>query len=108
MNSIGTKSHGFACEQILYTLKISKLNYLVTETSYSVYLTIRNKFVREGMESPSATIDSNSKNEMEAENLAFKEKNADLENRLALTKVEFEEMTTRKEELLRKISKNEI
>ena len=37
----------------------------------------------------------------------MKEKNADLENSLALAKVKFEGITTQKEELLRKISKDD-
>ena len=30
----------FACGQILFTLKHSKLNYIVKETPYSAYITI--------------------------------------------------------------------
>ena len=79
-----------------------KLNYLVKETAYSVHLTIKKKFVREGTDSPSVTIEGKANSEIEAENFALKEKNADLENRLALAKVEFEEMNIKKEDLLRK------
>ena len=50
---------------------MSKFNYLVKETPYSVYLTIRKKFVREGTDSPSVTIDSKANSEIEAENLAL-------------------------------------
>ena len=75
---IGEKSSEFACGQILYTLKMYKLNYLVKETAYSVHLTIRKKFVREGTDSQIVTIDSNSNSEIEAENHTLKEKNANL------------------------------
>ena len=35
-----------ACGQILFSLKMSKLNYMVKETPYSAYITIRKKFVK--------------------------------------------------------------
>ena len=40
-------SQDFACGQVLFSLKTSKLNYLVNETPYSVYITIRKKFMRD-------------------------------------------------------------
>ena len=74
----GEKSPEFACGQIMYSLKMSKLNYLVKETPYSVYLTIRKKFVREGTDSPSVTKENKAKTEVEAENCALKVKKVDL------------------------------
>ena len=53
---IGEKSPEFAFGQILHTFKMSNLDYLVKETPYSVYLTIRKKFVREDTDSPSVII----------------------------------------------------
>ena len=35
------------CEQILSVLKTSNLNYLVKETPYSAFVTIRKRFVKE-------------------------------------------------------------
>ena len=35
-----------ACGQILFSLKTSKLNYMVKETPFSAYVTIRKKFVK--------------------------------------------------------------
>ena len=35
----------FACGQILFTFKHSKLNYIVKETPYSAYITIRKKLL---------------------------------------------------------------
>ena len=36
----------FACGQLLYNIKMSKLNYMVKETPYSAYITVRKKFVK--------------------------------------------------------------
>ena len=35
-----------ACGQLLICLKMSKLNYIVNETPFSAYITIRKKFLR--------------------------------------------------------------
>ena len=35
-----------ACGTILFCLKMSKLNYMVKETPFSAYVTIRKKFVK--------------------------------------------------------------
>ena len=43
---IGKNSSEFACGQVLYSIKMSKLDYLVKETPYSMYVTIRKKFVK--------------------------------------------------------------
>ena len=34
------------CGQIPFSLKMSKLNYVVKETPYSAYITIRKKFIQ--------------------------------------------------------------
>ena len=41
----GEESTEFACGQVLYSLKMSHLNYMVKETPYSVYITVRKKFI---------------------------------------------------------------
>ena len=43
-------SPDFACGQILFSLKMSKLNYLVNETPYSMYVTVRKKFLKDTIE----------------------------------------------------------
>ena len=35
-----------ACGQILFSLQMSNLNYVIKETPYSAYITIRKKFAR--------------------------------------------------------------
>ena len=42
----GENSAEFACGQLLYNIKMSKLNYMVKETPYSAYITVRKKFVK--------------------------------------------------------------
>ena len=36
----------FACGQLLFNLKNSRLNYLLKETPYSAYITIRKKLIK--------------------------------------------------------------
>ena len=103
----GEKSPDFACGQILFSLKLSKLNYLVKETPYSAYVTIRKKFIKESNENQSTIFDNLNLNDKEAEILALKERNKDLETNLALAKVEFEEIEIDKEALVKEISKCE-
>ena len=43
----GENSPYYACDQILFSLKMSRLNYLVNETPYSAYITIRKKFIKD-------------------------------------------------------------
>ena len=43
-------SADFACGQLLFNLRNSNLNYLVKETPYSAYITIRKKLVKEAFE----------------------------------------------------------
>ena len=48
----------FACGQILFSLKNSNLNYLVRETPYSAYITIRKKLVKEAFETSATYVRS--------------------------------------------------
>ena len=55
----GTYSANFVCKQILRVIKESELNYLINETPYSSFITIRKKFVKnsdahEAPENPSS------------------------------------------------------
>ena len=43
---VGEMSVEKACGQILFCLKMSNLNYMVKETPFSAYVTIRKKFVK--------------------------------------------------------------
>ena len=97
------KSPDFVCGQILFSLKMSKLNYLVNETPYSAYITIRKKFIKNNDESQDNLAYTN-KNDEESELLRLKDRNKDLETRLAIAKVEFEESELMKQKLLTEIS----
>ena len=103
----GKNSPDFACGQILFSLKMSKLNYLVNETPYSVYITIRKKFMRDNSEQCVTTENSKNDNDKESELHALKDQVKDLETRLAMAKVDFEERDMEKCNLLAKISKSE-
>lgn len=46
MKMIGKNSPDFACGQVLYSIKMSELDYLVKETPYSIYVTLRKKFIK--------------------------------------------------------------
>ena len=45
-------SADFACGQIFYCLRNSQLNYIVNETPYSAYITIRKKFIKHCVDAP--------------------------------------------------------
>ena len=87
-------SPDFACGQILFNLKISKLHYVVKETPFSAYITIRKKFITQNNESQETPADQLPSDKSEV--IKLQERNSDLETRLALAKVEFEEMEIKK------------
>ena len=97
----------FACGQILFGLKNSNLNYLLKETPFSAYITIRKKFVRDTIENNGIVADQIRLTDKESQERALAERNKDLETRLALAKVEFEEMEIQKEDMLKRISKHD-
>ena len=53
---VGEKSPEFASGQILYCLKMSRLNYVVKETPYSVYIIVRKTFIKDEPEVQSMKI----------------------------------------------------
>ena len=91
---VGEISPDFACGQVLFGLKMSNLNYVVKETPYSVYLTIRKSFVREPVERQSIEIKDSEK--------ALKEEIKDLKTNLAIAKVELEEIECKNKSLKEK------
>ena len=101
-------SADYACGQIIFNLKSSKLNYLVKETPYSLYITVRKTFVNNVKE---ATLNSViiskdvSENEilLRKENGELKDKLNDLKTSNALIQVENEELEDKTESLVRDI-----
>ena len=82
----GDSSPQYACGQILFGLKMSKLNYAIKETPFSAYVTIRKKFIQpsEGVPEPIGVknnVEEVKKVDQELNNL--REKNKDLEKRIA-------------------------
>lgn len=107
-------SANFACGQIIFSLKSSKLNYVVKETPYSAYITIRKKFLKSFEQSEtdnidkivnSAKLDDDIKDKIkkvEKENIKLKQRNKEVESDLGLLRIEFEEVDIRNHELLNK------
>ena len=107
-------SANFACGQIIFSLKSSKLNYIVKETPYSAYITIRKKFLKSFEQSETdniheivnkAKLDEDIKfklKSVENENVNLKERNKDVERDLGLLRIEFEEMEIKNHKLLNK------
>ena len=58
----GEMSVEMACGQVLFSLKASKLNYMVKETPFSAYVTIRKKFVK-NFQTIETSVENNSDNE---------------------------------------------
>ena len=46
MKMTSENSASFACGQIIFSITSSQLNYVVKETPYSAYITIRKKFLK--------------------------------------------------------------
>ena len=95
----------FACGQLLFNLKNSQLNYLVKETPYSAYITIRKKLIKsfdkealEPVASDPIDVNENIK-KIERENSRLRERNIDVEREHALLKIDFEEFEIKFEEL---------
>ena len=84
--------------QVLICLRMSKLDYMIKETPYSAYVTIRNFFVKSIKEEMVELGRCNDKerledgNDIKKENAFLKDKIGDLEKDLATLKVENEEM----------------
>ena len=96
----------FACGQILFSLKNSRLHYNVKETPYSAYITIRKEIIKsfkikafEPLQvKETSDINENLKN-VEKENSWLRERNFDVEREHALLKIELEQMEIKFREL---------
>ena len=98
----------FACGKILFGIRQSKLNYVLNETPYSAYITIRKKFTNgvivnnEEMAkdaSGAKVLESN----LTKENRELKEKLKDLETTCALIQIENEEFELKNDSLKKDI-----
>jgi hypothetical protein len=106
----GDSSPHNACGQILFFLKMSKLNYVVKETPYSAYVTIRKKFIQssEGLPEPIAVKTNVEEVEKVKHELnILRVKNIELERRIALAVIDLEEGETRYKALERENAKQD-
>ena len=101
---VSEKSPDFACGQILFGLKTSNLNYIVKETPYSMYVTIRKRFIRHDIERQQV---DNGHTEKDSELFSLKQKVKDLETNLALAKVECDERELKHNSLIEENDKLE-
>jgi len=116
MKMTSENSANFACGQILFSLKSSQLNYIVKETPYSAYITIRKKFLKSFEQSEANIVNrimtreqadrdlKEHTKQVERENLNLRERNIEVERDLALMRIELEEMETKNHDLLDKNS----
>ena len=94
------------CNQVLKVLKQSNLNYLVNETPYSAFVTIRKKFVRtrEDQELLDVTpVDDISVNDivLTQENLGLKQKCRDLSSDKGHLQIKIEELELKVEAIVK-------
>ena len=92
--------------QVLICLRMSKLDYLVKETPYAAYVTVRKKF----MKNNNATDDTVSvrdaptaANIVIEENIKLREELKDIKTNCAIVRVENEELEIKNEELHKKL-----
>ena len=86
-----------ACGQILFCLKMSNLNYMVKETPFSAYVTIRKKFVKKS-ETVETNVENNPENDpndyvkqLERDNALLQKKLKDILTETAHLKFDLEE-----------------
>ena len=86
---------------------MSRLNYIVNETPFSLYITIRKKFIRDAHETPKLLIDATENKDKVLEIHSLKILNKELERKLALARVDYEESEVKIEKLNQDNSKCE-
>ena len=102
----GKNSPEYHCGQILYFLKMSQLDYMLKETPYSAYITIRKKFIKNYTNIENSGNDpKHSENEVEIKNL--KEHCKDIGTQLAQAKFDFEELEIQKDKLVAVVNKQD-
>ena len=111
----GKNSPDYACGQVLFCIKMSKLNYLVQETPYSVHITLRKKFLNvknansvnnDIAAEVAETNDDEPRNsfkeklvDVEKENKELREKIKDNLHTIEMFRVENEELETKNDDL---------
>ena len=83
---VGVNSPDISCGQILFGLKMSRLNYMVQETPYSMFVTIRKKFIKDTGENTNPAVEVLRPSDKDVELFTLKQRNKELETQLALAK----------------------
>jgi hypothetical protein len=78
--------------QVLICLRMSRLDFLVTETPYAAYVTIRKRFMKTANAFENVNNVYNIDENLKLENLNLKEKLKDIQTKSALTVFENEEL----------------
>ena len=91
----GNSSPTFACGQVIFSLKMSNLNYIVKETPFSAFITIRKKFIKP-VDDSQVAIENHNKHELvndshNREIISLKEKNRKLECEIAQSRFDYDE-----------------
>ena len=105
---MAVNSPDFACGQVIFSLKSSRLNYIVNETPYSAYITIRKKFMTDITESQENHVIDQvnvnvADNAVKNENVVLKKELNDLKTTFAMATVQFEELEIKNESLQKEI-----
>ena len=101
------KSPDFACGQVIFGLRMSGLNYAVNETPFSVYITIRKKFIRGAHEKQILVGDCSKTNEKDLKIDSLGKLNKELESKLGFAKFDYEASEVKLEKLVKDNSKCE-
>ena len=104
---LSENSANYSCDKVLFVPKNSNLNYPLNETPYSAYITIRKKFVKDPIKNDEPVNNTTVIRGKEEDLRTLTERNNDLEKRLALATVEYEEMELQQVQYLKDISKLE-
>ena len=86
-----------ACEKLLTLVRGSDLNFLIQETPYSAFVTIRKSFCREPKNCSNNTFDEVCDEKLKVENDALKSTLKDTESQLISRKKELETLQSRLE-----------
>ena len=95
------KSPDFACGQVIFGLRMSGLNYAVNETPFSVYITIRKKFVRGAFEKQIMLGDITNTSEKDLKIDSLGKLNKEIERKLAFAKFDYEASEVKLEKLVK-------
>ena len=94
-------SASYMCNQVLRVVKESNLNYLLNETPYSAFVTIRKKFVKNKESEVTNAVDDLALSDivLRQENISFRQRLNGLESDKGQMKIEIDELELKLEEL---------